>query len=82
MVGDQLVPALARENECGHGDGEGAGGLEEPAERAHDPALVEVPAGEEAVVVLVEIGLPSPRQHGAIHKLTKIPHKEDSQLTP
>ena len=57
VVGYQLVAAFRRQQDRGGCDPAGEQHHDGPADGAEDPGGVEFPAGEEAVVVVVEVCL-------------------------
>jgi hypothetical protein len=57
MIQDQFVASLAWQDECCHGNDNSAESLETPRYYAHNPALIKVPADEETIIVLEDVGL-------------------------
>lgn len=60
MVRNQLVSAFRRENLSRDDDSAGAEETKAPADGAEDPGLIELPANEEPVFVVEEVGLDDP----------------------
>ena len=57
MIQDQFVASLAWQDERSHGNGNRAESLETPRYYAQNPALIKVPADEETIIVLEDVGL-------------------------
>lgn len=56
-LGDHFIVILRRKEECSRRDAHAVEEQNNPADGAQDPGFVKCPANEEAVVVIVQVGL-------------------------